>query len=97
MKINEVLECFNKALDIKGNPKKIHYVSHSTWERKIGTVKSATTTITLHDPKGGNKEIIKAEYTTNIPSGHEDALIEETQRRALTEFITKWNNDTGVE
>ena len=96
MKINDILECFNKALDANGNPKGIHYVAHSTWERRIGAVKSAFTIITLCDPKEGTKEIVKAEYTTRIPSGQEEALVEETQRRALVEFIKRWNNDTGV-
>ena len=96
MKINDVLECFNKALDAIGNPKGIHYVAHSTWERKMGTVKSASTIITLCDPQEQPKEIIRANYTTNILNGHEEALMEETQRRALTEFIKKWHNDTGV-
>ena len=96
MKINDILECFNKALDANGNPKGIHYVAHSTWERRIGAVKSAFTIITLCDPKEGTKEIVKSEYTTRIPSGQEEALVEETQRRALVEFIKRWNNDTGV-
>lgn len=96
MKINDILECFNKALDATNNPKKIHYVAHSTWERKMGAVKSASTTITLYDPQEGPKEIVKSEYTTNIPNGCEEVLIEETQRRALTEFIKKWHNDTGA-
>lgn len=96
MKINDILECFNKALDANGNPKGIHYVAHSTWERKIGAVKSALTIITLCDSQDGPKEVVRAEYTTNIPKGQEEALLEETQRRALTEFIKRWNNDTGV-
>lgn len=97
MKINDILECFNKALDAKGNPKRIHYVAHSTWERKMGTVKSAHTIITLIDPKADTKEIVHAEYTASIPTGQEEALIEESQRRALTEFVIKWDNDTGTE
>lgn len=97
MKINDVLECFNKALDAKGNPKRIHYVAHSTWERKMGTVKSAHTIITLIDPQAGTKEIVHIEYTASIPTGQEEALIEESQRRALTEFVIKWDNDTGTE
>lgn len=96
MKINDILECFNKALDLQGNPDKIHYVAHSSWERKMGAIKQATTIITLIDPKVGAKEIICAEYTASIPAGQEDVLIEGAQRRALTEFITKWNHDTGV-
>lgn len=97
MKINDVLECFNKALDAKGNPKRVHYVAHSTWERKMGTVKSAHTIITLIDPQAGTKEIVHTEYTASIPTGQEEALIEESQRRALTEFVIKWDNDTGTE
>lgn len=97
MKINDILECFNKALDAKGNPREIHYVAHSTWERRIGAVKSASTIITLCDPQAGPKEVIREEYTTTLPNGQEETLVEETQRRALTKFIMKWHNDTGVE
>lgn len=97
MKINDILECFNKALDAKGNPRGIHYVAHSTWERKIGAVKSASTIITLCDPQAEPKEIVKSEYTTTLPNGQEEVLVEETQRRALTEFIKRWHNDTGAE
>ncbi len=96
MKINDVIECFNKALDDIGNPNNAHYIVHSKWERKMGAIKSASTIITLYDPKEGTKEIVKSEYTTRIPSGQEEALIEETQRRALVEFIKKWHNDTRV-
>lgn len=97
MKINDILECFNRALDANGNPRGVHYVAHSTWTRKMGSIKSASTIITLCDPKEKPKEIIRAEYTTNILNGQEEVLVEETQRRALTEFIKKWRNDTGVE
>ncbi len=62
----------------------------------MGAIKSASTIITLYDPKEGTKEIVKSEYTTRIPSGQEEALIEETQRRALVELIKKWHNDTRV-
>lgn len=96
MKINDVLECFNKAIDAIGNPNKIHYVAHSSWERKIGAVKSAYTIISVCSPNEKPREIIKSEYTTTIPNGQEEVLIEETQRRALTEFIKQWNNDTRV-
>lgn len=96
MKINDILECFNKALDANGNPKRIHYVAHSSWERKIGAVKSASTIITLCDPQEGTKDIITSTYTTNIPTGQEEVLLEETQRRALIEFIKNWDHDTGV-
>lgn len=97
MKINDILECFNKALDYKGNPKRIHYIAHSILEKKIGAIKSATTIISLYDPKEGTKEVVKSEYTTAIPKGHEEALVEETQRRALTEFIKKWQDDTRTQ
>ena len=96
MKINDILECFNKALDANGNPKGVHYVAHSTWERKMGAVKSASTIITLCGPKEQPKEIIKSEYTTSIPNGQEEILMEETQRKALIEFIKRWHNDTGA-
>ena len=97
MKINDILECFNKALDSKGNPRGIHYVAHSALERKIGIVKSASTTITLYDPQAGPQEVVKKELTAAIPNSLEEDLVEETQRKALTEFIIKCQNDTGVE
>lgn len=97
MKINEILECFNKALDLKGNPNKVHYVAHSTLERKIGPVKQATTIITLLDQVNDiRKDIVEESYITNMPAGQEEVLKEETERRALIKFITMWNYDTGV-
>ena len=96
MKINDVLECFNKVIDTTDNPNKVHYVAHSSWERKIGTVKSAYTIISICSLNEKPREIIKSEYTTTMPNGQEEVLIEETQRRALTEFIKQWSNDTGI-
>lgn len=97
MKINDILECFNKALDLKGNPKRIHYVAHSVIERKIGSIKQATTIITLCDQLDNTRtDIIKESYTTSMPAGQEEVLKEETERRALIKFISRWNYDTGV-
>lgn len=97
MKINDILECFNKVLDLKAATSHMHYVAHSTIEKKMGPVKKATTIITLCDHATGvNKDIISESYTTTMPSGQENVLIEETERRALTNFIRKWNNDTGI-
>lgn len=93
MKINIVLECFNRALDDNNKNNKCHFVAHSFWERKIGSIKSATTIITLHDPIEGNKEIIKEEY---IGRGDEQVVVEESQKKALTEFVKLWSNDTGI-
>ena len=96
MKINDILECFNKALDLAGNPEKIHYVAHSVIEKKIGPVKQATTIITLCDQANNTrKDIVEKSYTTSIPTGHEEVLKEETEKRALIEFITKWSHDKG--
>ena len=97
MKINDVLECFNKVIDINGNPNKIHYVAHSTIDKLIGQVKKATTIITLCNLSNEDrKEIIKEEYTATIPTGYESALIEESERRALLEFIKEWSYDKGT-
>lgn len=96
MKINEVLECFNRALDIKGNPKGIHYVARTTIEKKIGTCKQATTTITLCDPQAEPKDIISVSGIMSVPTGQEDVLMENMQKKALTEFIIRLLNDTGT-
>lgn len=96
MKINDVLESFNKALDVLGNPRRLHYVAHSSWERKIGSVKSATTIITLIDPQDKPKEVLREECTDSVPAGQEEVLIERSQKKALTEFIIRWSNDTGT-
>lgn len=94
MKINEILECFNKVLDQHGNPDKVHYVAYDNIERRIGAVKTASTIITLVGPKGTKEEIIREEYTSNMPKEYENALLEETERMALVKFIEKWTNDT---
>lgn len=99
MKINEILECFNKALDefraSNGSSVKTHFAARSAWERKIGAVKRAYTEIDLIDngpyDKGKATPIITQEYVSNVPSGAEVALIETTERRALKEFIIYWS------
>lgn len=96
MKINDILECFNVALDAKGNPNRIHYVARSTWEKRIGAVKSSTTFITLVDPQAEPKDIISEEYIDSVPAGQEEILMEESQKKALIEFIKMWDNDTRV-
>src|SRR5574344_2197538 len=80
MKINEILECFNKVLDIRGNPGKIHFVAYSSLEKKIGTIKQVTTVITLCDPQKGNTEFVKNSMTGVALTGLENKLIEESQK-----------------
>lgn len=96
MTINNILSCFNKVLDINGNPDNIHYIASSYIEKNIGPIKTAYTTITKYDPKNKGVDIIKVKCTNSIPKELEESLIEESQRKALIEFIQKWNNDTGI-
>lgn len=91
MKINEILECFDKALD-NGN----HYIIRSFWERKIGTLKQITSIIYLLDPDKTTSEFVKVEHVYAVNSGQEEEYVEENQKRALVEFIKKITNDTGV-
>ena len=90
MKFNEILECFNKTL--KDN---VHFIGTSKWEQKFGPVKTATTKI-YRVEGNDNALIIDKEYTTSIPSGHEDALVEQCQKNALIDFIKYWSNDSRI-
>lgn len=96
MKINDILECFNKVLDYKGNPERAHYIAHSILDRKIGTVKSASAIITFYDPIKGPEEVCRAECTDSIASGHEGELIEQAQKEALIEFIKIWTDGKRI-
>lgn len=98
MKINDVLECYNKALDECGNPDKKHFVAHSTVEKKIGPVKEVTTFITLCNPTTGKNECIVKTTNTECSIGEEskEKLIEKTEKEALVEFIIMRDHDTGL-
>jgi len=89
MKIEEVINCFNASLADHS----YHYVVVSKWERIKGPIKRAVTSIYKVEGKLA-KEVVTKEYCTSIPAGGENTLIEETQRRALIEFIKVfYNND----
>lgn len=98
MKINSVLECFNKVLDERGNPDKKHFVAHSTIEKKIGPIKEVTTFITLCNSTTGKNECIVKQVNTgaSITEEAKEKLIEETEKKALVEFIMLWDYDTGI-
>lgn len=91
MKINDVLECF--AENINQNYK---FVAVSSYERKMGSLKEATTTIKLIEIGKEPQTIVTAKYAASIPTGQEDAIIEQSQLKALTEFI-KYFYDTRNE
>lgn len=91
MKINDILECFNRHLDSKVNGNSIHFVASSKWEKKFGALKKATTSIFKISPDS-SEEIITKEYATNIPSGAEAVLMEHTERLAIKEFIDYYYN-----
>lgn len=84
MRFNDILDCFNAHIT-EGQ-----YIAQSSWQRKIGRMKTATTII--YYIKGSEQEeVIRKEYTASISNGCEDILIEETQKRALQDFIKYWN------
>lgn len=90
MGINTILECFNKHLDRERLKSEIkasgHFVCHSNWERRMGTLKVAKTYIDFY--KGGvNIPVINTQYATSMPVGQEDVLVQECERQALITFI----------
>lgn len=96
MEINEILECFNKHLDserLKSNIQTSgHFVCHSNWERKMGTLKVAKTCIDFHKD-GVNFSVVTTQYATSMPVGQEDVLIHECERQTLIKFIPYYYNN----
>lgn len=95
MKTNDIIECFNKCLDLlreKNNSKcKGHFVIYSSWERKMGPIKVAETHIDY--VVGTTIEYITTHISENIASGQEEMLIAKSEEKALTLFISKWTEE----
>ena len=96
MKANDIMECFNRCLDLlrkKNNSKcKGHFVVHSNWERMIGPIKTANTYID-YIVNGSPLLHIVSHVSENIASGQEDVLIAKSEEEALTLFISKWTEE----
>lgn len=88
MTINDIIDCFNKALNT-------HYVVYSNIERKIGAIKEASTIITKINKDLKTEEVIRESCTASIIKDKEPLLIEESQKKALIKFI-EWLYDTGT-
>lgn len=97
MKINDIIECFNKNLDRLRKDNKPdfcgYFTVHSYWEKVMGTLKTAHTIIEYVKSSKDKEIIIHTCYSSTIIAGHENALIEESERRALTFFIEEWTNN----
>lgn len=100
---NVVLECFNKTLDKlryeRGIKTKGHFVIHSKWERKLGTLKVAYTDIDYIDNNRVPIRVIHTQYATAMKTGLEDVLVEECERQSIIKFVEVWtkNFDKFVE
>lgn len=90
MGINTILECFNKHLDSERLKLNVHtsghFVYHSNWERKMGTLKVANTFIDFHRD-GVNYPVVNTQYATSMAAGQEDVLVQECERQTLIKFI----------
>lgn len=97
MGINTILECFNKHLDSERLKLNIHnsghFVCHSKWERKMGTLKVANTYISFYKD-GKNYPVLTTQYATSMPVGQEEVLVQECERRALITFIPYYYDNT---
>lgn len=100
---NVVLECFNKTLDKLRYEKDIkirgHFVIHSKWERKLGTLKVAYTDIDYINDKRVPIRVVHTQYATAMKTGLEDVLVEECERQSIIKFVEVWtkNFDKFVE
>ena len=95
MRINNILECFNKVLASKTGDKNRHIVAYSNWKPKMGPYKEASTIISLIDSVTMKSEqLISMSEVDRTPAGEEDKLIERNEEKALIEFIKLWDNDS---
>lgn len=100
---NVVLECFNKTLDKLRYEKDIkirgHFVIHSKWERKLGTLKVAYTDIDYINDMRVPIRVVHTQYATAMKTGLEDVLVEECERQSIIKFVEVWtkNFDKFVE
>lgn len=83
MKINDILELFNSALEDKING---HYISFTTLDRLKGPIKKCIVQIN-HYNKGEVTPIVEISNTENIASNLEEWFIKDTQKKALKQFF----------
>lgn len=95
MRINNVLECFNKVLESKRPKENKHVVAYSNWKQKMGPFKEATTVISIIDPTVMKSDkLVVVNTVDRVYAGEEELFIEKNEEKALIEFIKLWDNDS---
>lgn len=87
MKINDVIDQINQEL---ANKRKIlnkdehsHIEVFASWERKMGTLKEATTRLYWVSPDKGISLIKEISVGGQVYNGEEQTLIEESNKKAI--------------
>ena len=100
MRINDIIETFNKALSndraihhIEGNG---YFVTHTNWERKMGLIKSFTTNISFINKNSQKHTCIDVTYKISCEEADVSKYEEETQLKALEYFIGMLRNGKCV-
>ncbi|MBQ9391970.1 MAG: hypothetical protein IJU02_07245 [Lachnospiraceae bacterium] len=96
MKINDVLECFNAALDSerinKGIKAKGHFVSTMEIKRSMGPYKQAHVTIIYIDlDRKANIPFITSSWTERALVEHLETFKEKAEMQTLIKFIISCN------
>lgn len=94
MRINDVLESFNRTIEEErhrtGIKNRGHFISVTTIEKAMGPYKKYHVTIFYIDTdKGENIEFISKYYTHKVPKGKEESTQKIVECEVLTAFFTK--------
>lgn len=94
MRINDVLESFNKTIEEErhrtGIKNRGHFISVTTIEKAMGPYKKYHVVIFYVDiDKGENIEFISKYYTHKVPKGKEESIQKIVDCDILTAFFTK--------
>lgn len=91
MKINDVLECLNKTLDVERKVKRIdssgHFIYWVEVERKIGTTRTFTAYVDFVNNKQVTHHVISYKHTCTCPTEKVEEVKDGVSIQALTELF----------
>lgn len=98
MKINEVLEAYNKAIDNIREEKNItakgHFISIADIKKSMGPYKQIYVTILYHDGvKNVNYPFAGAQLMDRCPIDKEETMLKQCELAALTKFFLYCHNE----
>lgn len=101
MKINDVIECINRTLEAERKAKGIeavgHFVYHSNYTKRIGSIKEFGSFIDfVNFNLGASVRVCSLSYVDTCPVEHIEETKEEIALKTLSEFLLLLRMGTGV-